>query len=278
MSRFPQKQPWDRWNGPPPGAAQDGQAQGMVYTAVVQSAPSNGLVEVTIPALHLTQRFQAHLPAGTSVTEGATVLVSYDEMRMPWVTTSTTTPPSIERGTSLPASPKDGQEYDYIADETNGIVWRLRYRSASASAHKWEFVGGAPLWLYENPGEKLVWTKSFAEDIKRLGKLKITVPFAGDYDVLASAGFIIEGAAALHLRYLFAANQTGTGLDPDNGFMTMGGTLAGAVNNATIISQGRWAGAVAGEQWQPAAYQNIAGEVEAAVYGIAMRVCPVRVG
>src|SRR4051812_22380129 len=49
------------------------------------------------------------------------------------------------RVTSLPVSPVDGQEVYYVADATNGVLWHLRYNAASASAYKWEFVGGSPL-------------------------------------------------------------------------------------------------------------------------------------
>lgn len=44
--------------------------------------------------------------------------------------------------TSLPSAPIDGQEIRYVADATNGIIWNLRYRAASSSAYKWEFIGG----------------------------------------------------------------------------------------------------------------------------------------
>lgn len=43
---------------------------------------------------------------------------------------------------SLPVSPADGQEIYYQADATNGVIWHLRYRAASASSFKWECVGG----------------------------------------------------------------------------------------------------------------------------------------
>jgi hypothetical protein len=46
---------------------------------------------------------------------------------------------------SLPSSPYDGQEIYYSADPTNGVIWHLRYRSASAPPYKWELVGGPPL-------------------------------------------------------------------------------------------------------------------------------------
>src|SRR4029077_14378258 len=46
--------------------------------------------------------------------------------------------------TSLPSSPTDGQLIDFLVDATNGVIWRFRYRGASPSALKWEFVGGSP--------------------------------------------------------------------------------------------------------------------------------------
>lgn len=46
--------------------------------------------------------------------------------------------------TTPPASPVEGQLWVYPADATAGIMWVLRYRAASSSAYKWEFVGGAP--------------------------------------------------------------------------------------------------------------------------------------
>lgn len=50
--------------------------------------------------------------------------------------------------TALPALADidDGQEIAFIADATNGVVWKFKYRAASASAFKWEFIGGSPLY------------------------------------------------------------------------------------------------------------------------------------
>lgn len=44
--------------------------------------------------------------------------------------------------TSLPGSPVDGQEVNYLADATNGVVWHLVYRAASG---KWLMSGGPQL-------------------------------------------------------------------------------------------------------------------------------------
>jgi hypothetical protein len=48
-------------------------------------------------------------------------------------------------GTTLPASPADGQEYILVDNVTApSYMWRLRYNAGSSSAYKWEFVGGSP--------------------------------------------------------------------------------------------------------------------------------------
>jgi hypothetical protein len=54
-------------------------------------------------------------------------------------------------GTTLPASPIDGQEH-VLVDNTVGsflYIWRFRYNAASTDPNKWEFVGGTQ-WLAES--------------------------------------------------------------------------------------------------------------------------------
>jgi hypothetical protein len=80
--------------------------------------------------------------------------------------------------TSLPGSPVDGQRCLYLADATNGVVWDLRYRSASGSTFKWEFVGGGDLTATVATQESTS-TGAFA-DLTTVGP-SITVPLAGDY-------------------------------------------------------------------------------------------------
>jgi hypothetical protein len=92
---------------------------------------------------------------------------------------------------SLPVSPVDAQEIHYLADATNGIVWHLRYRSASASSFKWECVGGRPLWAQvataENTG-----SASYV-DLTTVGP-SVTLPLAGDYDIGFSAALSPDSA------------------------------------------------------------------------------------
>lgn len=49
------------------------------------------------------------------------------------------------RGTTLPTNPGDGDEFVLVADAANGVLWHLKYNAGSASAYKWEYVGGTPL-------------------------------------------------------------------------------------------------------------------------------------
>lgn len=86
---------------------------------------------------------------------------------------------------ALPGSPTDGQECYFLADATAGIVWHLRYRAASASANKWELVGGDP--LVSGPLGSL--TTASAALVALTGGPSVTVPLAGEYLVGAECFF-----------------------------------------------------------------------------------------
>lgn len=96
-----------------------------------------------------------------------------------------------EHVTALPPNPYDGQEVYFSADPTNGVNWHLRYRAASASAYKWEFVGGPPLTAQEDT-DRDTGSTTFVE----LGTaLRITAPLAGDYMAwhTARCGYVAGG-------------------------------------------------------------------------------------
>lgn len=88
------------------------------------------------------------------------------------------TKPTYE--TSLPTSPYDGQTIIYPADTTNGIMWTFRYRAASSSSYKWEFIGGSP--LADEVTTQHGTTSTTYTTLTSAGP-SITVPLAGDYDV-----------------------------------------------------------------------------------------------
>jgi hypothetical protein len=118
--------------------------------------------------------------------------------------------------TSLPANPIDGQECYFQADATNGVVWHLRYNAASASAYKWEFLGGSPLRATVNTDETFTAGATYV-DCATVGP-QITLPLVGDY----SYNFTVN---------LYVAGQTALG----NG--AVGLSLAGAQPNVPDLSQ-----------------------------------------
>jgi hypothetical protein len=84
------------------------------------------------------------------------------------------------RVTVLPAAPIDGQEIYYVADATNGVIWHLRYNAASASAYKWEFVGGAPIRAWDN--NNYTFATGAGYNPPSAG-VYVTTALAGDYEV-----------------------------------------------------------------------------------------------
>lgn len=93
-------------------------------------------------------------------------------------------PGTPARVTALPGSPADGQEVVYVADAANGVLWHLRHNAGSASAYKWEFVGGAALFA-EVPGYGSTTVTTYVD----LGGPAITLPLGGDYDIEIGAWF-----------------------------------------------------------------------------------------
>lgn len=92
----------------------------------------------------------------------------------------------IESVASIPREPLDGDEIFYLADATNGVTWRFRYRAGSSSTYKWEFIGGPPLWELLATSESTTST-SYA-NLATTGP-DLTVPLAGDYDITIGATF-----------------------------------------------------------------------------------------
>lgn len=81
----------------------------------------------------------------------------------------------------------DGQVIDYLADATTGVLWRFKYRAASASAFKWEFCGGSPLMVSPAPGGGAD-TISSTVYVALPTATSLVAPIAGDYVVGFSCG------------------------------------------------------------------------------------------
>jgi hypothetical protein len=98
---------------------------------------------------------------------------------------------------ALPGSPIDGQEvyYQNTAMGESGVTWLLRYRAASASTHKWEFVGG-PDWTKGPSGTVTI---TAIEEKPLEGGPEIVVPLTGDYvaNMAMSMQLNVEGLQEL---------------------------------------------------------------------------------
>jgi len=87
--------------------------------------------------------------------------------------------PTVPRVTTLPASPKEGDEVFFVAD--NGVLWHLRFHVPQAPiTYKWEFVGGAAVSKLITTAEGTAST-TYA-DLTTVGP-DLTLLLPGIYDV-----------------------------------------------------------------------------------------------
>ena len=97
-------------------------------------------------------------------------------------------------GSTLPTSPTDGQYFNYQADAANGVIWTLRYNASSASAYKWEFIGGSPMSrVVMNQEGSVPLVANTWTDITTV--MTVTTPVAGDYIIRASAQMQVQFAS-----------------------------------------------------------------------------------
>jgi hypothetical protein len=147
---------------------------------------------------------------------------------------------------TLPVGPVDGQEVYYQVDAAAGIVWHLRYRAASASSYKWEFVGGGRLEAeVDGAASAPVSAQVYANFTPASGP-QIIVPLAGDYlleygcytspPANASGWMAAKIGAALPIDAESVGASAGTSILAVNNWTCMKKTLAAAAT--TILMQG----------------------------------------
>lgn len=145
--------------------------------------------------------------------------------------------------TSLPASPVDGQECNYVADSANGVVWHLVYR---ASDSKWVYTGGPELVGESSLNEGAVTSTAYVNL-----NATLVLPLNGDYmieayaqeqagDTLQATGYIspkIGAAAAADIDAIVHRND-GSG---NNAFLSqsMKRRKTGITAGTTIRLQAR---------------------------------------
>jgi hypothetical protein len=150
-------------------------------------------------------------------------------------------------GTSLPASPADGQEAILVDSLTNpSYQWRFRYNAGSSSAYKWEYIGGNPWFATAYVG---TWQQFSGSSNWVVANPGLAVPRAGDYWINWSAQF--------------NSNQTNT-------LMQMGAGVGGAAvgvqqamtptqvanSNMSAMFHQKITGIGAGQALQPAVWAN----------------------
>jgi len=134
-------------------------------------------------------------------------------------------------GTTLPATPVDGQEHILVDSTTNPTYqWHFRYNASSSSAYKWEFVGGSELRSDVGTSE----TTSSASYVELTTPQRLTLPRAGDY-----AGTFFVSATS---------NTAGDTLQVTGGWWHVPGQVSVANGTTQLASQARMNGLAAGAQ------------------------------
>jgi hypothetical protein len=173
--------------------------------------------------------------------------------------------------TSLPTQPYDGQVVDYLADSTNGVVWRFRYRAAEAGSYKWYFVGGPPMFNEVTANESMASTS-----YGNLGTTgpSLTVPLAGDYDV-EIASRTHSGSASTSVYHSYAIG--GTGASDNDAIDPYTSTSDGTSYASRIESRRRRKTALAASTALVSKYRTAAGTTTFWT-NRSMKITPVRVG
>jgi hypothetical protein len=171
-------------------------------------------------------------------------------------------------GTSLPASPVDGQRAVLVDSTTNpSYQWEFRYNAGSTSAYKWEYVGGADAYAQVAASETTSTYNTWV-DLATPGPL-VTVPRAGDYYTLCGATAQQSVAGANLVIAPWNGTAAGSGIS----------YVPAAIANTNYSIPGfaaHWTGIAAGSDLR-LRYQNQAGSGTATFQFRWVLVRPVRV-
>lgn len=131
---------------------------------------TNGWQDLAVAGAGVEVYEQAADPGAKPV---GSIWIDTDELPFAWAS-------GIPLVAVLPTSPMNAQEVYYLADAANGVIWHLRYRVDSASAYKWEVVGGPPMFATVetaegHPGPNGQWVNLATNGPG------IVLPLAGDY-------------------------------------------------------------------------------------------------
>jgi microcystin-dependent protein len=174
--------------------------------------------------------------------------------------------------TALPTLPQDGDEcyFQTATMATDGVVWHLRYRAASSSAYKWEFIGGRDLFVSTNASYTYVTGASYVVG-PALTVAQLTLPLSGDYVFTATANVQAGSTAnAADVRMGLYISGTAVNYGAMSGYSS---TLLGANMIEPVKAPARTASEVVDLRIM----SNIA-STSMSVYDRSLRIEPVRVG
>lgn len=125
---------------------------------------------------------------------------------------------NIPYGTSLPASPYDGQEAILVKSLNSATDppyhWRFRYNAGSSRTEKWEFIGGTSAYLVAAQGQWVGMTPGWS-----VYNPAFVAPRSGVYDVEFGGQF----QGNLNSLIQFGINPSGGG-SPTGSWCAAGGT------------------------------------------------------
>jgi len=162
----------------------------------------------------------------------------------PWPGGPPTVPayPRPTYGTTLPASPVDGQEHILVDSATNpSYQWHFRYNASSSSAYKWEFVGGSPKVINIPTAENT--SSTGATDLATVQAF--TLPRAGDWFARVGAQAVAGAAVAAYTGAVIASADMGVSVGVGLGVAGYGGVLfrEGVIvnrNAGDVLKQQYW--------------------------------------
>lgn len=176
----------------------------------------------------------------------------------------------VEVVTALPGGPEDGQECFLLVDDAAGAVWHLKYREDSASAYKWEFLGGAPLMDVVDTLDVAITTNVFTALATAGPAVTLPAGVGGDFivDVRAQISSNAAGVAVMSFKI-----NAGAALSAD------GVTLAtGAGDAGMVLGGSRRKLAVPAGATFTTMYKGTGTAVQSTFWFRSLAVRPVRVG
>lgn len=175
----------------------------------------------------------------------AEVQQNFDRVSQQFPVTARNVIPEV---TTLPSATSpltiNGQVIHYVADSTNGVVWQLRYRAASASASKWECVGGSPLRAVSDADETTAVAHNVYQSLTTV--LTITVPLAGDYQIVQWTNSY--GATVPENPFITVKIGAAAGADLDGASSELNTANTGVTFGATRFKTGLTAATVLTQQ------------------------------